>query len=120
MSPVNRVPFGNADHTLASAARTTTGTSTAFDTGDLISLLAALDITAASGTTPTLDVKLQTSFDGGSTWVDVASFAQATNASGDQTKLFSGVGPSCRWSWTIAGTTPSFTFSIASKFNRDD
>src|ERR1041385_7868215 len=33
-----------------------------------------LTVTAASGTTPTLDVYLQTSYDGGATWQDVVAF----------------------------------------------
>lgn len=44
-------------------------------------LVAVANVSAATGTTPTLDLKLQTSLDGGSTWLDVAAFAQMTAAS---------------------------------------
>jgi hypothetical protein len=118
----NREPFDTdtPDNTLASAARTTSSTGTAFDTGDLNSVLGVLTVTAHSGTTPTLDTKLQTSLDGGTTWADVASFAQVTTTDGVTRKLFGPVGSSCRWSWTVGGTTPSYTFKIDSYFNRDD
>jgi hypothetical protein len=74
-----------------------------------------LVVTAASGTTPTLDVKLQTSKDGSGTglgaWRDVASFAQATGAASER-KSFSGLDRFVRAVATVGGTTPSFTFSV--------
>jgi hypothetical protein len=104
------------DATLASAARTTTATGTAFSTDGADSLEGFLAVTAASGTTPTLDVRLETSVDGGTTWSTVAAFAQATAIS-TKNKVFGPLGDSCRWAWTIAGTTPSFTFTITAEEN---
>lgn len=71
-----------------------------------------LSIGAASGTTPTLDVKLQDSADGAS-WADIsgAAFAQKT-AAGFGTLQISTWRRHIRAVATIAGTTPSFTFSV--------
>jgi hypothetical protein len=73
-------------------------------------------VSAASGTTPTLDVTLETSIDGGATWDTVAAFAQKT-AAGSDGHVFGPLGDQCRWKWTIGGTTPSFTFAIAVEEN---
>jgi hypothetical protein len=65
---------------LASAATVTaTGNSTAFTLPLADTYAIWLNITAASGTTPTLDVVLQTSPDGGTTWLNLPiRFAQLT------------------------------------------
>lgn len=104
------------DAAVASGARTATGTSAAFDTGSAESLEATLTVSAASGTTPTLDVTLETSIDGGTTWTTVAAFAQRTGA-GSVGRVFGPLGDKCRWKWTIAGTTPSFTFAVTAEAN---
>ena len=104
------------DADVASAARTATGTGTAFDVGSAESLEAVLTVSAASGTTPTLDVSLETSIDGGTTWSTVGSFAQKT-ANGSEGKVFGPLGDKCRWKWTIGGTTPSFTFAVDAEAN---
>jgi hypothetical protein len=117
MSPLDRqgnyVPgdVTRPDAAVASAARTTTGTSAAFSTGSADSLEGTLTVTAASGTTPTLDVTLETSIDGGTTYDTVGAFAQKTAAGADG-HVFGPLGDTCRWRWTIAGTTPSFTFTV--------
>ncbi|MEK6323619.1 MAG: hypothetical protein AABN33_18415 [Acidobacteriota bacterium] len=103
-----QVPF-------ASAARTASANSSAFDAGDADVLVCYLSVTANSGTTPTLDVKFQDSPDGGTTWFDVAggSFAQVTTTNGTQvvstTRKFAS---RVRCVATIAGTTPSYTFAV--------
>lgn len=63
---------------LASAARTSSSSGTAFATDDLISLTATLNVTDRDGTNPTLDVELQTSGDGGSTYEKVDQFTQVS------------------------------------------
>lgn len=102
---------------VASAARTTTADGTAFDTANVDEITGTLAITAASGTSPTLDVILQTTADG-TNFYTVGSFAQKT-AAATEAKVFTGLGSLSRWRWTIAGTTPSFTFSIAATFEKD-
>lgn len=94
-----------------SAARTATGTGSSYELGDRGVLRLLLDVTAASGTSPTLDVAVETSYDG-STWRSVAAFAQKT-AAGTERKSFSGCDRFVRITYTIGGTTPSFTFSVS-------
>src|SRR5437870_3872662 len=72
---------------VASAARTATANGTPFNTEDAIAIVGTLNITAVSGGTPTLDVKLQESLDGGTTWNDVGAFPQK-NAAGVHPKTF--------------------------------
>lgn len=97
----------------ASAARTTTGNSGALDVDDnVLSLI--VDVTAVSGTTPTLDVTVEWSNDGTNFAAADGTadlFAQITAAS-KKVKRFPVKGASMRVVWTIAGTTPSFTFSV--------
>jgi hypothetical protein len=96
---------------IPSAARTTTGNGVAYETGDRTEVRGlVLDVTAASGTTPTLDVSIQTS-DDNSTWRTLASFSQKTTVSNQHLSV-SGLDRYLRFSWVIAGTTPSFTFSV--------
>lgn len=99
-----------------SAARTTTGTSAAIDVGDFARALSLLaNVTAASGTTPTLDLSVEWSHDGGTTWAagDPAdAFTQSTAASA-KIRQVALKAPTYRLRWTIAGTTPSFTFAVS-------
>lgn len=118
---------------VASAARTTTGNSTAFDVSQADCLRLFLNITAVSGTTPTLILEAQDTPDG-TNWFNVAAFTtvpSGTNppvgaiakvvgpANITATGLWSLIiptdvvfGDNMRLRWTIAGTTPSFTFSV--------
>jgi hypothetical protein len=96
---------------MASQAITTTsnGSTLALDGGN--SLGAVVNVTAASGTNPTLDLTLQESQDAGATWSDVYQLQRIT-ATGTVTvpnMLFTGTR---RWKWTVGGTSPSFTLSI--------
>jgi hypothetical protein len=94
----------------ASAARTATVSLTGVELGDKGTARLLLDVTAASGTTPTLDVAIQTSKDN-STWRAVAAFAQKTTT-GTELKSFTGLDRFVRAVFTIGGTTPSFTASV--------
>jgi hypothetical protein len=107
-----------AGQQVASAARTATANGTAFDTSDVDEITGTVTVTAASGTNPTLDVILQTTADG-TNYYTAGSFTQLTTT-GTEAKVFTGLGSSSRWRWTIGGTdTPSFTFSVAATFERD-
>lgn len=107
-----------AGQQVASAARTATANGTAFDTSDVDEITATLDVSAVSGTDPTLDVILQTTADG-TNYYTAGSYTQST-ATGTEAKVFTGLGSSSRWRWTIGGTdTPTFTFSIAATFERN-
>lgn len=95
----------------ASAAQTATGNSSAVEVGEYTEALVTLNCTAASGTTPTMTVKVQTSDDKGTTWYDLPSggFTQLT-AAGKQALQITCFGDYIRALWTIGGSTPSFTF----------
>ena len=111
----------------ASAARAATANSdTKHNEGGFVGVHLTLDITAASGTTPTLDVKVQR-FDALSgKWVDLTSgaFAQKTATGTSDLTIYPGIAETANLSvsdvlgatWravaTIGGTTPSFTFSL--------
>jgi len=123
---------------VASAARTASGNSrtTPVNVSGFDSFAAFLNVTAVSGTTPTLDVFAQASNDGGTTWFDVPYDQQLTTnaAAADQTAgtnkrnisgaasitaaaktvaVFRNAGYGLvSFFWVIGGTTPSFTFDV--------
>jgi crotonobetainyl-CoA:carnitine CoA-transferase CaiB-like acyl-CoA transferase len=96
---------------LASAARTTTGVGTGIYVPQYDMAVLTLVISAVSGTTPNLTVSIDTSPDN-STWTAIAAFAAQTTTTAGVRKIFSGVDNWIRASWTITGTTPSFTFTV--------
>lgn len=106
---------------LASAARTATNTGAAvviptiaYPDGTYEGAArgaAYLDITAASGTSPTLDVKIEDSLDG-VTYYTAGTFAQKTGTGKDRLNLPGPLTKFARAVSTIAGTTPSFTYSV--------
>lgn len=114
----DREAFSGA--TVASAARTANGNGSSFSTAGIDSLEATLVISARSGTTPTLDVVLQTSTDGGSTFYDLSpAFPQQNATTSGVGRVIAGLGEVSRWKWTVGGTTPSFTFAISATADRD-
>ena len=76
--------------------------------------VAHLHVTAASGTSPTLDTVVEHSTNN-STWSTLATFAQATNASSQRVVVAAGttVHRYVRAKSTLAGTNPSFTIAVA-------
>lgn len=100
---------------VASAARTTTGNSGVLQAEPGASQIGLfVDITAASGTSPTLDLSVEWSADGTNfvaPEVGADTFTQKTTT-GRHVKAFSVVADTYRVVWTIGGTTPSFTFSV--------
>ena len=109
------------DADVASAARTTTATGTAFNCDSAFTVLASLNVSAASGTSPTLDVRLETTADGGTTWYTVGSFPQQTGVTATPVaRVLAPLGSQARFAWTVAGTTPSFTFGVTVSADRDD
>lgn len=71
----------------------------------------AVHVSAASGTTPTLNVSLEESADGSSSWTAItgSGIAQLT-AAGNALSYASPSKSFVRVTATVAGTTPSFTF----------
>lgn len=96
---------------VASAARTATGNSGALPGFNWSALRAQLAVTAASGTTPTLDVVIEDSLDG-TNWNVVGTFTQATAATAQAINISGVFADQLRVRWTVAGTTPSFTFAV--------
>lgn len=99
----------------ALGAETATGNSASVDNAVSTSNGAAayLHVTAASGTTPSLTVKVQHSADN-STWVDLTTLNAVTSSNSYQRKTVTGtVNRYLRAYFTITGTTPSFTFHLS-------
>lgn len=98
---------------LTSAARTTSGNSTTCTAADKHKYLNVfLNVTAQSGTTPTLDLQIQWSLDG-NTWFSVSdTFTQVGAVTGQFFKQFIVKAPYYRALYTIGGTTPSYTFTV--------
>ena len=100
----------------ASAARTATANGTTLGIGaGKRKVTGYLDVTAASGTSPTLDAKLQDSVDNGTTWTDIdgGTFAQKTAAGQEYiTVLCRRAANAIRAVATIGGGSPSFTFGL--------
>ena len=96
---------------------TATVTGTGIDCSGYEEVVYALMVGAVSGTTPTLDAKIQESATVGGTYTDItgAVFAQVTTAT-HQLHLSVRVNtakPFQRVLATIAGTTPSYALSVA-------
>ena len=97
------------------AAVTATQTSAKVNAGNYGTAKAYLNITAVSGTSPTLVVKFQDTWDSTGTtgWTDIASGAfSSQNATGTTSLALSNVGPYVRAVQTVGGTTPSFTYDL--------
>lgn len=115
-----------------SAARTTTATGTTGTNHNASGARFVVNVTAVSGTTPTLAVRLQYSYDGTSfidydtTNSQTASITAAGQYAFDvyhglvtaANSAKNGVLPrTFRLAWTIGGTTPSFTFATYVHFS---
>jgi len=96
--------------TSAAGTSSVTGSGVDFSGADLLPTVYRLTVSAASGTSPTLDVKIQDS-DNNSTWADLAHFNQMTAVGMDFITVRSNRRYR-RYNATIAGTSPSFTFQI--------
>lgn len=99
-------------------ARTATAVGTGRNLGAVAagsSVYGALHVTAASGTTPTLDVVVQSDDNSGFTTPTTRlTFTQANGVTGEW-KSAAGAITDTWWrvSYTIGGTSPSFTFAVA-------
>ncbi|HEX6969860.1 MAG TPA: hypothetical protein VF174_13770 [Micromonosporaceae bacterium] len=110
--PDDGVDWGVSLH--AHGAETATGNSASVDNAESTSGggVASLHVTAVSGTTPSLTVKVQHSTDN-SVWVDLITFTAATAASSERKTVTGTVNRYTRETHTISGTTPSFTYAVA-------
>lgn len=105
------------------AQEPTTETTNDFSTGSQMGTLTAaqrmyanLHVTAASGTSPTLDVIIQSDEVGFGSPTTRITFAQAVAIGGQHLSVAGAVTPDDYWraGWTIGGSdTPTFTFAVA-------
>lgn len=98
----------------ASAARTATGNGTLeVNVAEYTQGAFYLKVSAASGTSPTLDVKIQEYDDLSASWFDTGTaFTQATGTTTERKTITSLLGSRVRIVYTIGGTSPSFTFTV--------
>jgi len=72
-----------------------------------------LDVTAKSGTSPTLNVVIVTKDPVSGKWFTLVSFTQATDVTTERKVVTGNLGAFLAATWTIGGTaTPTFTFSV--------
>lgn len=95
-----------------SATRTANGNgSTQAGLAQTARLRVQLNVTAASGTTPTLDVVIEDSLDG-TNWNTIGTFTQKVTTGRQVIDITTPFADTVRARWTIGGTTPSFTFAV--------
>lgn len=97
---------------VASGAITTTATVAALTPSLGISYASQVIVTAVSGTTPTMDIRIEESEDGGTNWHTVYDFGRITATGIYRGPFLPVTGNRIRYVQTIGGTTPSFTRAI--------
>lgn len=97
---------------IASAAITTTATTAAITQGNAQSAEFNIQVTAATGGSPTLDVGIEESDDSGTNWYRIYDFPRITTTGSYRTPLLKLTGNRLRYVQTVTGTTPSFTRSL--------
>jgi len=114
---VSLVTLANANEqsSAASITVTTSGNSREYrELGNFQRAILFMDVSAASGTTPSLTVTLQVQDPVSQKWSNVVAFPAQTAATGGTpiTPLTQELYGTCyRLSWAVSGTSPSFTFS---------
>jgi len=115
---------------LASATRTASGNSADQTNYNAKGVILRLNITAVSGTAPTLDVRVQGKDVAAANYYTLAAFTQKTSTGAHILVVHPGVTDvqarleeqdvpiprTWRISYTIGGTNPSFTFSVAAAY----
>ena len=101
---------GIADIASAAITTTTTTASIANDLGN--SFQVTIPVTVVTGTTPTMDVRIEESFDWGTNWVTLYEFQRITATGSYNSPILRATGRHIRYVQTLAGTTPSFTRAI--------
>jgi len=100
-------------HPLSQETAGTNGTTIDNGAASSDGAVAVLQVTAISGTSPTLDVTVQHSPDG-TTWTDLIAFTQVSAAHQAERKTVTGsVDQHVRAIWTLGGTNPAATFTVA-------
>lgn len=107
---VNPATIGLPD--ISSAAITTTTTSSAVSNINGNGFQVNVVVTNATGTLPTLDVRIEESFDGGVNWVTLYELQRITAIGSYNTPIMRASGRHIRYVRTITGTSPSFTMAV--------
>lgn len=100
-----------------SQAETASGSSAPVDVSNFAEALLFITVTAVSGTTPSMQLALQTQDPVTGNWVNVPNINPALPSSitapttGTNVYALTNYGQQLRLSWTISGTSPSFTFT---------
>lgn len=97
---------------VASAALATTTTTAAITPTAGTSYSVSIPVTAVSGTTPTLDVGVEESLDGGTNWIRVYDFPRITATGVYYSPALLLTGNRIRYVQTVGGATPSFTRAV--------
>ena len=116
----------------ASSAKVASGNGSTQTNFNASGLFVWVNVTAVSGTTPTLTVRVQWSPDGGTTWLDLdttnAQTASITGVTAAVLRIYPGIATAAnaalnaplprtwRLAWTVGGTTPSFTFAAQASY----
>lgn len=103
----------------ASAAQTASGNSANLSVGNLSELAIGVNVTAVSGTSPTLNLYLDVIGADGVTYEGIWASAQVTAVGQVTASVGAGLatnqafGSVVVFRWVVGGTTPSFTFSAS-------
>lgn len=110
----NQLSRGSDVTVLASGAVTASGNSSGMDVGGAGTLRCQVQVSAVSGTSPSITVTVQTSHDNGASdaWRTAGSaFGALTSVSNSPWQCFA-VDRYVRVSYTVSGTTPSLTTTV--------
>src|SRR5579862_2105522 len=97
-----------------SATETTSGNTASFGTGNMALCGMFVNITAASGTLPSITITLQHSPDG-TVWYNVGNISVTSSGTATVSSAPPALGLLAEYSrcaWTVSGANPSFTFSV--------
>jgi hypothetical protein len=95
-----------------SQPRTTNGNTSTINLGGVQMIRAQLDVTAAAGTTPTLNIIFEDTLDSVN-FNQIAAFTQKTGPGREVVNITVPFTESVRVRWTITGSGASFTFSVS-------
>lgn len=98
------------------AALITVANAPSNDGTGVVTAMSQQTLGAWAGTSPTVDVTLQCSFNDGISYHDIASFGQKTAIAADEGKLFEGIAKKGRWKIVVGGTNPEVAISIDSVY----
>lgn len=101
---------------LTSAARTASAQTTTTAVGAYTMGVFYLDVTAVSGTTPTLNVTIEGKDPTSGKYFTIGTFTQLTAIGNQRITIPQLLDSNIRVNYQIGGTTPSFTFTVGATF----